>query len=189
MKEWGGVSWAGVCHLLLRKYGLEDYEMGSVQEWKERVHSINSRDWLEEVEGKSSLSWYRMVKEGAGLEQYTRSSVGHEELRLRFRLRTGSAGLLEDKKRCKMCTDDRCVLCDSGEVEDVKHFLVRCEEFSWERWRLLERIGITRVVRGVLEGRGRRKDGFAARKEHSGRSSYEFDMDNVLYNLETLGAQ
>ena len=40
----------------------------------------------------------------AGLEQYTRSSVGHEELRLRFRLRTGSAGLFEDKKRCRMCT-------------------------------------------------------------------------------------
>ena len=77
----------------------------------------------------------------AGLEQYTRSSVGHEGVRLRFRLRTGSAGLFEDKKRCRMCTDDRCVLCDSGEVEDVKHFLVRCEEFSWERQRLVERIG------------------------------------------------
>ena len=33
------------------------------------------------------------------------------------------------------------VLCDSGEVEDVKHFLVRCEEFRWERQRLVERIG------------------------------------------------
>jgi len=65
--------------------------MGSVREWKERIHSINSRDWIEE----SSLSWYRMVKEIAGLEQYTRSSVGHEELRLWFGLRTGSAGLLE----------------------------------------------------------------------------------------------
>ena len=67
--------------------------------------------------------------------------AGHEELRLRFRLRTGSAGLFEDKKRCRMCTEDRCVLCDSGEVEEVKHFLVRCEEFRWERQRLVERIG------------------------------------------------
>ena len=75
---------------------------------------------MEEVEGKSSLRWYRKVKEVAGLEQYTRSSVGHEELRLRFPMRTGSAGLFEDKKRCRMCTEDRCVLCDSGEVEDVK---------------------------------------------------------------------
>ena len=141
MKECGGVSWESECALLLRKYELEDYRMEPVQEWKERVHSINSRDWVEEVEGKSSLRWYRKVKEVAGLEQYTRSFVGHEELRLRFRLRTGSAGLFEDKKRCRMCTEDRCVLCDSGEVEDVKHFLVRCEEFRWERQRLVERIG------------------------------------------------
>jgi len=28
-----------------------------------------------------------------------------------------------------MCADDRCVLCNSGETEDVKHFLVKCEEF------------------------------------------------------------
>ena len=55
MKKWR--CWEGECELLLRKYELEDYEMGSVQKWKERVHSINSRDWLEEVEGKSSLSW------------------------------------------------------------------------------------------------------------------------------------
>jgi len=82
-----------------------------------------------------------MVKEVAGLQQYTRSSVGHEELRLWYQLRTGSVGLLEDKKQCRMCTDDRHVLCDNGEVEDVKHFLVRCEKFSWERQKLLERIG------------------------------------------------
>ena len=30
--------------------------------------------------------------------------------------------------------------------------------------------GILRVVRGVLEGRGGRKDGFAAEKERRGRS-------------------
>ena len=47
-----------------------------LQEWKKRVHSIDSREWVEEVaSGKSSLSWYRKVKEVAGL--------GHEELRLR----------------------------------------------------------------------------------------------------------
>ena len=70
-----------------------------------------------------------MVKDEAGLEEYTRSLVGQKEVRLRFRLRTGSAGLFEDKKRCRMCDDERCVLCNSGEVEDVEHFLARCEEF------------------------------------------------------------
>ena len=38
---------------------------------------------------------------------------------------------MRDKKRCRMCDDLRCVLCNSGKVEDVEHFLVRCEEFRW----------------------------------------------------------
>ena len=42
-----------------------------------------------------------------------------------FRLRTGSTGLLKDKKRCRMVSDKTCVMCDSGVGEDVAHFLVR----------------------------------------------------------------
>ena len=39
------------CGLLLRKYGLKGDKMGSGQDWKERVQSINSRDcWEEEKE-------------------------------------------------------------------------------------------------------------------------------------------
>ena len=33
---------------------------------------------------------------------------------MRLMLLTRSAGLLKDKSRCKMCSDDRCVMCDSG---------------------------------------------------------------------------
>ena len=35
---------------------------------------------------------------------------GQESVRLLFRLRTGSAGLLGDKKRCRMVSDERCVI-------------------------------------------------------------------------------
>ena len=31
---------------------------------------------------------------------------------MKFRLRTGIAGLLVDMKRCGMCNDSRCVMCD-----------------------------------------------------------------------------
>ena len=41
-----------------------------------------------------------------------------------FRLRTGSAWLLEDKKRCRMVSDERCEICDSRVGEDVAHFLL-----------------------------------------------------------------
>ena len=39
-------------------------------------------------------------------------------------MRSGTAGLFADKKRCGLCEVDRCVLCDREEVEDVLHFLV-----------------------------------------------------------------
>ena len=40
-----------------------------------------------------------------------RSVQGQESVRLLFRLRTGSAGLLEDKKICRMVSDK---MCDRG---------------------------------------------------------------------------
>ena len=43
-----------------------------------------------------------------------RSIQGQESERLLFRLRTGSAGLLENKKRCRMVSDERYVMCNSG---------------------------------------------------------------------------
>ena len=77
-------------------------------------------------------------------------------VRLRFRLRSGSAGLFEDKKRCGMVEEDRCVLCNGLKVEDVKHFVLECEEFDQDRCRLLERIkgivGAEEWVKGYEEG-------------------------------------
>ena len=49
---------------------------------------------------------------------------GQKVVRLLFRLRTGSARLLEDMERYKLIKDDRCVMCESGAGEGVKHVLV-----------------------------------------------------------------
>ena len=58
------------------------------------LHFVRMISW-DHVEGKSSLRWYRLVKEEFGVEGYLKVF----DVRLRFRLRTGSGGLLEDKKR------------------------------------------------------------------------------------------
>ena len=55
---------------------------------------------------------------------YLISVQGQEVVRLLFRLRTSSAGLLEDKKRCEMIIHEGCIIYESGEGEDVEHFLV-----------------------------------------------------------------
>ena len=62
------------------------------------------------------------------MEKYLISVQGQEVVRLLFRLRTSSAGLLEDKKICEMIIDVRYVMCESGEGEDV--------EFIGDVWRI-----------------------------------------------------
>ena len=47
-----------------------------------------------------------------------------EVVKLLFRLRIGSDGLLEDNMRCKMILDEGCVMSESGAEEDLEHLLV-----------------------------------------------------------------
>ena len=75
-----------------------------------------------------------MAKNGAGLERYLAFVQNQDVVRLLFRLRTDSAGLLEDKEICEMITDVRCVMCESGAGEDVDHLLVMCGEFERDGW-------------------------------------------------------
>lgn len=83
-------------------------ETGSVCELKEKIKTQNILDWVEEVDSTSSLSWYRMAKDN-GAERYARLLQG-QGMRFMFRVRTGLAGLLQDKKVCRMCSDGSCVV-------------------------------------------------------------------------------
>jgi len=42
---------------------------------------------------------------------------------------------------CLLTRRDVGRICDRDKVEDVLHFLVLCDEFEWERQKLLRRIG------------------------------------------------
>ena len=57
-------------------------------------------------------------KEGWNREVY-QGIAGYEGVRFMFRLTMGSIGLFLDKRRY---SDNMCMMCDSGEVEDVGHF-------------------------------------------------------------------
>ena len=43
----------------------------------------------------------------------------------------------------------KCTECDSGEVEDVKHFLMRCEVLNTEREKLITKM--KKIVTGLDE--------------------------------------
>ena len=63
------------------------------------------------------------------VEGYVKSVQAQESVRLLFSLRTVSTGLLEDRKKCIMVSDVRCVMCDSRVGEDAAHFQMSCREF------------------------------------------------------------
>ena len=59
-----------------------------------KIMARNEKDWKKK--------YIRTVKDDTWVERYVRLVQGQESVRLLFRLRTGSAGLLEDKKRCRI---------------------------------------------------------------------------------------
>ena len=81
---------------------------------------------------KSSLKWYRLAKEEFGQERYVKEFGSKEEVRLRFRLKTVSVGLLWDKGRYGVCQGGRFKLCDDDVVEDV-HILLHWGEFAGDK--------------------------------------------------------
>ena len=87
---------------------------------------------------QKGLKWYRLANDGTGVERYVRSVQGQESVKLLFRLRTDSAGLLEDKKRWEMISDERCVMRDSRVGEDVADFLAGCGKLATDGLVLLD---------------------------------------------------
>ena len=128
LREDEGMGWWEEYEVLRRKSEL-DNEVGSVGKLKNKIKTRNGKHWEEEVYTKSTRvgkRWYRV-------ERYVRLVQGQESVRLLFRLRTGSAGLLADKKRCRIVSDERCEMCDSGVGEDMAHLLVSSGEFERDR--------------------------------------------------------
>ena len=96
----GGVGWWEEFEVVLDKFGLKGdlRDMpGSMGMWKEGIKAKVVEDWWSELGERSSLEWYKKVKEDFDIEEYVKV-LDNYEVRLRFRLRTWSAGLLVDKK-------------------------------------------------------------------------------------------
>ena len=97
LRDDGGIGWWEDYEVLRRNFEL-DNEGGLVGKLKIKIKVRNERDLEEEVYTKSKLKWHMLGKGDTGLEIYVSLVQGKESVRFLFRLGTGSAGLLEDKK-------------------------------------------------------------------------------------------
>ena len=71
------------------------------------------------------MKWYKKVKEENGPEKYVGSWEGHVAVRLRFWLRSSSAGLFEDKNRYRKRTDVCRVMERRWKMLSILHWSVR----------------------------------------------------------------
>ena len=97
----------------------------------QEMRRTGKKKYIQKAHG-NSVGWQKMIQGWRDVK----SVQGQVSVRLLFKLRTGSAGLLEDKKSCRMVSDERGVMCDSGVGEDVAYFLIGCGKFE-RNWLVL----------------------------------------------------
>ena len=91
---------------------------------------------------------YKLVRQGFEARCL---EVGRKIRRILTKLRWGAAELQVEMGRWRGLKREerKCTECDSGEVEDVKHFLMRCNAWNREREELMEKM--KKVVTGFDE--------------------------------------
>ena len=70
-------------------------------------------------------------------------------------MRLGKVGLNKYLQRINRSPTDTCTNCNSGEIEDINHYLLECQKYSNERTRLinfLNSIGIIQITINDLLG-------------------------------------
>ena len=104
------------------------------QMFKDCVWREVRKEWLSEAHERSKLGVLQALM---GRECKSRCvQVGKKSLRwILAKLRGGTAELrIESGRWVGLAREDRiCTQCDSGEVEDVEHFLLRCSGMASER--------------------------------------------------------
>jgi hypothetical protein len=134
-------GWAAYTKKLMEELDLSWYWEnervgGDKTDWKKIVKDAiakrEEKNWREELQAKPKLRTYKLFKQKLKREKYlAAASNTREGLKLRTamaRLRTGSSCLrVETGRHENLAVEERvCLVCNSGEVEDEAHFLLKC---------------------------------------------------------------
>ena len=124
--------------------------------WNARVfEAIKDREtasWKEEIKSKPKLRTYALIKKELVLEPYLESSTNSAGRKLMAAIRTGTNPLRIETGRHwvpKLPVESRVCWCCGVAVEDEKHFVVHCTNYTEERAQLFESIG--RVTEGRIQ--------------------------------------
>ena len=141
--RFGRGTWFGKMSVCWGQFGWNDVNVEALKELsdvevREVLKAITWRkvrkEWDQEMETKPKLEMLkRIVRLG---ERSECARVGRRaDRRLMMKLRGGTAGFQIETGRWRGVTRQErvCKECDSGEVEDVDHWLMRCEAWKSQR--------------------------------------------------------
>ena len=166
-------NWCYEVRLLLKKYELdvlwanedlvrnppdldpENCTVARVKKyWESRlmkvIHEVEEKEWLREMGKKEKLRTYRTFKKKLVLERYLLSEKEKKGRYLLTAIRAGTNKLRVETGRWKRPVEKKedrvCIQCGNGEIEDEKHFILRCHRFQDLRLELFvevrDRIGV-----------------------------------------------
>jgi hypothetical protein len=137
-------AWCDYTRKVMMEVGLKDcWEKQDIMEvdkgtWKaivrKKIQDKEQEEWRKRMESKSKLRTYRKVKTELETEKYLDEGTVQER-RVMVMMRGGINDLrIETGRYEKLEKEERvCIFCESGEVEDERHFLCRCEACKDER--------------------------------------------------------
>ena len=136
--------------------------------WK-KIQDREQVEWRKRMDNKPKLRTYRVMKRELETEKYLDEGTAQQR-RVMVMMRGGTNDLrIETGRYEKLGEQERiCIFCESGEVEDERHFLCRCEAWKEEREAVLRevrKLGVTMADEEVMfvndvqevEGKGRKE--------------------------------
>ena len=109
-------------------------ELGTRKQWaktvRDKVWERETEKWRKEMDTKVKLERYRAMKTELKFEQYLTCDCSRYDIANYVQWRGGVAKLrIETGRWVNLKREDRvCELCSTGEVEDERHMIVRCEK-------------------------------------------------------------
>jgi hypothetical protein len=143
-KNWCYWTWQALKELHL-EHVWESEKIPEVSTFNKLVSKLMKRkeesEWQDEMTKKSKLRLYRQIKTRLKLEEYV-VELDREKRRHLTMLRGGTNNLRIDVGRRRNLREEErtCQACLSEEVEDEKHFLLRCPMYVRERVQMFGRI-------------------------------------------------
>ena len=146
----GHVNWASKVKHLLSEYGFAYVwdrpnsicVNAFLRIFKQKMIDVFHQSWLREVERSEVLTLYKEIKVLICYEPYlyichTRSyRKALTQLRLSshsLRIQTGRYGRNREERRERLCN-----VCNSGEIEDEFHFILKCKRYLIIRRRYID---------------------------------------------------